>query len=116
MSKLVPAAPVISMEDAITRVGGFGKQQWISLMALVIARNSASVFAYSFAYFIIAQKYFCKNPETGEFSSCSFDEVCGLVRQGNPPERIIDKTAQHFYYDWYDELNLIECTGTGFSI
>ena len=33
-----PKRPMISVEDALTKVGGFGKQQWIALFALLIAR------------------------------------------------------------------------------
>jgi hypothetical protein len=54
MTKIVTAVPIISMDGALERTGGFGRQQWINLFALAIARNSASLFAYSFAYFIIA--------------------------------------------------------------
>jgi hypothetical protein len=29
---------IISMDDAIAKVGGFGKLQWLTLMAMVFAR------------------------------------------------------------------------------
>jgi len=53
----------MSMDEALERVGGFGRQQWIALFACMVARQSANIFVYTFPYFIFPQKYLCKSDD-----------------------------------------------------
>ena len=71
------------MEGALQKVGGFGRFQYINLIALVLARNSCNIFAYSFSYWIMPQKYFCADLLTGEYTRCTFAQICDLIKKGD---------------------------------
>jgi len=95
-----PKRPMISVEDALTKVGGFGKQQWTALFALLIARQCANVFVYTFPFFIFPQKYFCKDQD-GSLFKCSMEYVCGLHKEGQFVDYVIDKSWVWYNWNWY---------------
>jgi hypothetical protein len=94
------SATLISMEDALKKVGGFGKQQWLNLFALAVARQSHNLFVYGFAYFIYPQQYFCKDDQ-GELFKCDLNYVCAEHNQNKFVDYQIDNRFGWFHWNWY---------------
>lgn len=88
------------MEEALKTVGGFGRQQWINLFALAIARQAHNIVVYSFAYFINPQKYFCRDDQ-GQRFECDLAYVCSEHEQNKFVDYEIDKTYAFYHWNWY---------------
>lgn len=108
-------ATVISMEEALKQVGGFGKQQWINLAALAIVRQSMNIFIYCFPYWIYPQKYNCRD-EQGAMVSCDLAYVCSEYQQNRFVDYEIDKSFVWYFWNWYAELRWIECTNVDVTV
>lgn len=52
-------------------MGGFGRFQFISTIALTIVRNSGMYIYYGFGYLTLEQTYMCRSDSRSTFEQCT---------------------------------------------
>jgi hypothetical protein len=81
----VPKAPrreEISLDEALKRVGGFGRFQCLAVMVFAIIRNVGQLPIYTFSINSEIPELVCRHSPTETFQICSTDYVCS--HRSNP--------------------------------
>ena len=59
-----------NLDLAFSKVGAYGRAQWLLTFVCCILRNSGSYVFYPFAYLTMEQQFLCTDGQS-EYSSCS---------------------------------------------
>ena len=109
-----------NLDMAYSKVGAYGRMQWLLTFVNSIARNSGTYVYYPFAYLVLEQMYLCKNPSTGLYETCSNDYICEhrdtMTDYG--ADYVVDTSYEYYLQNWFLEMDLVcmPATTIGFMI
>jgi hypothetical protein len=99
-----------NLDIAYTRVGEFGRAQWLLTFVNSVARNGGCYMYYPFAYLVLEQQFLCgvnsvlsqNNDVSSFYIKCSAAEIC-LIQETNPSysDFKVDTSYSYYLNNWY---------------
>ena len=98
---------------AYSKVGVYGRMQWLLTFVNCVARNSGTYVYYPFAYIVLEQQFLCKQSNVYHhgspvYQSCSAEDICqnkDSMVLGR--DYIVDESYQYYLKNWYLEMDLM---------
>lgn len=70
------SVPVLSLKEVYAQAGGFGKQQWIIVLFVLLCLLGPNLFIQNLVYFEIKPEYYTCTLQNGTVFSCNLDRIC----------------------------------------
>ena len=99
----------MDIETAFQLVGGLGRFQILSIIAMCIGYNGGNYLYYGFPFLTAEQQYECRLKDETSFKPCSAVEVIcpALEKDPNSIQYRIDKDYDGYMDNWYVEMDLV---------
>ena len=93
---------------AYSKVGNYGRIQWILTFVTSVFRNSGNYIYYTFAYLVLEQQFVCTTSGSDSFKVCSTEEIC--AERNLADSKLLYKVDVNYYYyfnNWFLEMDLL---------
>ena len=104
---------------AYSKVGTYGRMQWLLTFVNAVCRNSGTYVYYPFAYLVLEQQYLCRVGIGGQFAPCPNEYICSNKENMTYGEDYtVDTSYEYYLKNWFLEMDLLcmPATTIGFMI
>ena len=95
------------MDLALNELGGFGRFQLITTIALTLTRNAGGYLFYTFALLTAEQAYLCQPDENSTMGACENTLICEELAAGHDIVYAPDTTNPDYFNNWYIQMGLM---------
>ena len=93
----------------MAEMGGFGRFQKLSTVAMSFMRTGGLYMYYAFAYLTLEQMYECRSDKDQPFASCSAkNDICPQLEKGDKQiEYRVDTSYEYYLDNWFVQMDLV---------